>query len=446
MPRLFMFDLDDGGVDLVHDPLHSPGLTAAQNVAFLKNQAQGGIGTRGGLAALTTSAMSGGVLGVGVVPIAYPGTRRLMLGLNTGEAGQWKYTNDGTTFAALTANNLRMTGIDKNPLSGTVGLASMYAAQRTATYLGVNYFPNDAYTQYPTGGFGPPVINMWNTFDAVFTQLSVPTNPTATAGSTTLWVADMLVANGVIYLAVYDDGGAGVNLKGRVLSYDPVTGECFELGNRFGNGTGENTNGFPLCLAWYQNRLWAGTWGGTAVSLGKVYSIRPGVEETWTLELTGTNHNGYYMSLCQYGANLYAATDADAGGPGTSIIQQRTATGTWSTSFTAPANGISYLSGLIVFNSLLFACYYKSATGVVLIKKYDGTTWTTDLDVAGTYAAKPPGAPMVYQNALYWPFLGSETLATSTAGFLLKRTTGAVWSRQVNATGIRGLGHYTPPG
>jgi hypothetical protein len=69
--------------------------------------------------------------------------------------------------------------------------------------------------------------------------------------------------------------------------------------------------------------------------------------------------------------------------------------------------------------------------------------WATDLDVGGTYAIKPPGLPFLFRGDLYWPFLGADSSAGNTTGFLLKRTTGAVWSRPLNAVGIRGcLGQW----
>jgi hypothetical protein len=228
------------------------------------------------------------------------------------------------------------------------------------------------------------------------------------------------------------------------LQLDPVNGTLTLIGNRFGNGAGENGKGFPFCLTSYLGSLYAGTYGISGNNQGGVYRIVAGLEETWTLDLTATLHNGYYMSLCPFNGNLYAATDADASG--TSIVQQRTSKGVWSTSLTAPdATTVTYFTGLIVFNGLLFCCYYNSSGGKVLIKKYDGTTWSTDLDVAATYAAKPPGLPFIFRGNLYWPFLGSETGPTNTTGFLLKRTTAGAWSRQVNAVGIRGcLGQYVP--
>jgi len=149
------------------------------------------------------------------------------------------------------------------------------------------------------------------------------------------------------------------------------------------------------------------------------------------------------MSLCPYNGQLYAATDADSSG--TAIIQQRTSAGVWTTSLSAPATNVGFFCSLIVFDGNLYAGYYKGTpTTSTLIKKYDGTSWTTDKDVGVDIAALVPGKPFVFLDALYWPFyeLTSESSLTC---FLLKRTTGGVWSQVLSGVGIRGgLGQYTP--
>lgn len=427
--------IGERGVQIVPSPLHTPdgGLLVAQNVEFIRDQGIGGIGTRGGLARLNGSALAGSVIALSNVPLAYPGEFDLMVGLNAGETNTWDKSPDGAVYTGLPSSTLlRPAGVDKSPSAAGGGGISL--GQRAASYRGAFYYAGDNYVVDTTQ---PPFVNFNGTTS--FEQFRVPTNPTSSGPCK--WIADTWIANGVIYLAVFDPGGVAPSHKGRVLAYDPSNGTLLLVGNRFGNGAGENTAGFPFCLTTYLGRLWAGTYGISGNNQGKVYSLLPGVDETWQLDLTATLHNGYFMSLCAYNGNLYAATDADSSG--TAIIQQRTPLGVWSTSLSAPAAASNYFAGLTVFNSLLFAAYYKTATGVVLIKKFDGSSWTTDLDVAGTYAAAVPGIPFQFRGALYWPFIGSETNATSTTGFVLKRTTGGVWSRPLNAVGIRGcLGQF----
>lgn len=430
--------IGERGVQITPSPIHTPdgGLLRAENVEFIRDQGLGGLGTRDGLTVLAgMGALAGAVQQMISVPLAYPGEFDLMLGLNTGEASAWKKSVDGTTYANLSTAVLgRPAGIDKSP--STLGAGAISSGQRCASYKGQFYYPGDSYVVDTTA---PPFLVFNGT--TAYEQFRVPTNPTSSG--VPRWIADTFISNGIIYLAVYDPSGVAPDHKGRVLAYDPSAGSLVELGNRFGQDAGENGKGFPFCLTSYLGKIWVGTYGISGNNQGKVYAIQPGVDETWTLDLTATLHNGYFMSLCPYKGKLYAATDADSSG--TAIVQARTSAGVWSTSLTAPAANNNYFTGLIEFNNLLFCCYYKSSSGVVLIKVFDGTTWSTDLDVAGTYAAKAPGLPFIFLGNLYWPFLGGETSAGSTAGFLLKRTTGAVWSRPLNAIGVRGcLGQWVP--
>ncbi len=440
--KLNIFNFGDQGVDIVKSPLHilDGAWTLAQNAEFCLQGGQGGIKKRGGLAKFNAVALAGAVQALGVAPFPYPGTIDLMVALNAGETNTWDKSPDGTTYTGLTSAQLeRGAGIDKTPTA----LSSISCGGRCASFNSRFFYPGDSFVQYPTGGHTAPPIVVWNG-TSYAELLRIPSNPTATAGSHPIWISDLWMADNQIYLAVYDPGGVAPNHKGRVLQFDPTAGTLTTIGNRFGNGTGENAAGFPFCMTSYLGSLYAGTYGISGNNQGKVYRIIPGLEETWTLDLTATLHNGYYMSLCPYQGQLYAATDADSSG--TAIVQVRTSVGVWSTSLTAPAANSNYFCSLIVFNNLLFCAYYKTSSGVCLIKKYDGSSWTTDLDVGATYvASRPPGIPFVFRGALYWPFLGSESSASSTAGFLLKRDNAGVWTQPLNLKGIRGcLGQYVP--
>ena len=439
--KISIYNWGDLGVDLVKSPIHleDGAWTSLQNAEFPDHLGQGGMKKRGGLSRVNASALAGGVQAMSNVPFAYPGSTFLMLALNTGETNAWDKSTDGASFSGLTTSQLqRYASIGKIP----TGASSLFAASRPASFQRLFYYPGDNYTLASTS----PTVVVWDGTTA-YEMFRIPTNPSAAAGTVPLWISDFFIADGLIYIAVYDSGGTAPDKKGRVFEFDPTNGTLTQLGNAFGDGSGENTKGFPFCLASYLGQIFVGTYGISGNNLGRVYRILPGVDESWTLDLAATLHNGYFMSMAVYQGNLYVGTDADSSG--TSIIQKRTSTGTWSTSFTAPASNVSYCAGLIVYNNLLFACYYKSGSAC-LIKKFDGSSWTTDLDVAATYALKPPASPYVFGSGvgdLYWPFMGSESSESSTAGFLLKRDSAGVWTRPLNSVGIRGgLGTYTPPG
>lgn len=425
----------DKGVDLVASPLHTPdgGLLSAQNVEFIRTFGIGGIGTRGGLAAINSTPAAGAIVALANVPIDYPKTLDLIIGLNSGETPTWLATPDGSSYASLLSTLLpKVQGITKNPTFW--GGAVIPLGIRIASYKNQLFYPGDNYILYPTANHtAPPFVVYTGTI--AFEQFRVPTNATATAGSHPFAILDVWIDNGVIYLAVYDSGGVAPDLKGRVLAFDPTNGELVLIGNRFGNGSGENGKGTPFCLTSYLGQIWAGTWGSAGNNQGAVYRIQVGIDETWTADHTATVHNGYYTSLASYRGKLYASTDADAAG--TAIVEARSSSGAWSTSLTAPVGNVSYFAGLTVFNDHLFVCFYKQGS-TVLIKVFDGTSWTTDVDVKGTYAEALPGAPYVFSGKLYWPFIGNAASDTDTTGFLLQRTSGGVWTRVLNARGLRG--------
>jgi hypothetical protein len=429
------------GLNLVASPLHTPdgSLLVAENVEFRRDdEGIGGIASRRGLAAQNGSALAGSVKELANVPLAYPNIQHLAVGLNGDDTTNgWKESVDGVTFNnILNALLFRPAGL-ANVLPSGLNATVIFASPRIASYKNGLYYASDDYVQ---GTTAPPIVKFDGT--NAWTQFRIPANPSV-AGSLCLAVQDMIVADGLIYLAVWDSGGSAPNLKGRVLSYDPSTGTLRQIGNRFGQDTGENGKGRPFCLCKAYGYLWCGTYGQGGNNQGGMYRIVPDLDVSWTLDLTATIHNGYFMSCAEYHGTLYAATDADASG--TAIIQKRSGTGAWTTTQTAPVANNGYFSCLFVFNDLLFAHFYKSTDNKSIIYSFDGTTWSSDLDVHATYAAaKGPGFPFTFGGAMYWAFLGSDSL-TSATGTLLKRTTAGAWTQPIAAGAVRGpLGYYVP--
>ncbi len=314
----------------------------------------------------------------------------------------------------------------------------------SATNVGVYGNAIGTSTDEPLGswgneGFGDGThLNLGE--DAGFTYngpvLGIPNNPLAVGPAR--WISDLWVNNGLIYIGVYDLGGVAPDLNGRVLAFNPDTRAVDQVGKLpFGDGTGEMQQGFPFCLTSYLGQLWAGTYGVTAAgTLGNLYRILPGVDDNWTLDKAALAASGYYMSLCEYNGNLYAASSSTAAG-NTARVEQRTAAGVWSTSHSAADTGISYHCGLIVFDGDLYVAFFKN-TVRCLIKKFDGTSWTTDKDVGVDFASlsAAPGMPFLYGTDLYWPF--TDLTAAGTGGFLLKRTPAGVWSQVLTGISIRG--------
>ena len=429
----------DRGVQLTGTPLHTPegGLLSAQNVEFIREFGLGGIGSRGGLARLNTGALAGAVTHIQNLPFAYPNELVMMVALNSGETPTWKKTLDGTTYTDLTSVDVEREAGTQKMASAAVNPQNFFIPQRSVSYKRRFFFAGDNYTVDVT----QPVMVM---FDGVlYSELFRLPNNASQPTTVSRWINDMVAANGIIYISTFEGGGVAPDHKGRVIAFDPEFGSLTLIGNRFGNGTGENLGGMPYCITSFLGSIWVGTMGISGNPNGKIYRIIPGIEDVWTLDHNAGADTGYYMSLLQFQGSLYAAQSSDASG--NAKIEKRTAAGVWTDSFTGPDTGVAYCGGLVEFNNLLFACYYRTG-GKNLIKKFDGSSWVTDKDVGVDYTAttKAPGQPFVFAGNLYWPFF-EDSSDTSLTNFLLKRTTAGVWSKVLNNVGVRGgLGMYRP--
>lgn len=428
----------DAGVQLTSSPLHTPagGLLSAQNCEFIRDMGLGGIGSRGGLARLNSSALSGAVVHVQNLPFAYPNELVLLVAMNGAATESWKKSTDAVTFTDIAAATLeRQVAIDKfNAVSIHGGI--FYLPRRGCTYKRRFFFAGDNYTVDTTA---PPLVT-WDGTTA-FEMFRMPNNPNATG--VPRWIIDCWPADGFIYLSTWEFGGVAPDHKGRVVRFDPENGTLTLVGNRFGDGSGENTGGMPYCLGTYLGKLWAGTMGISGNPNGKVWRIDPNVDETWTLDQTLGVDEGYLMSILQYKGNLFFACSADASG--TPKVKRRTAAGVYSDSLTGAGVGQGYMGGLIEFNGELYCVEFQSGTRC-LVKKYDNASWVTDKNVGVDLATTghAPGQPLVFNNALYWPFF-DHTNDSAATNFLLKRTTGGVWSTVLSNAKLRGgLGMYRP--
>jgi hypothetical protein len=428
------------GVNLVASPLHTPdgGLLSSQNVEFIREMGIGGIGSRGGLAPLNTNALAGPVMAVANVPLTLPTVdpatqAAIMVACDTGETETWKVTLNGTAYTDLLAAAVaRMSSIDKMPATPS---AIPPAQPRVVAFNNNLYYPADS---------AIAELLVYNSALAKSASVFVvPGNPAATADP--LWMTDLLIVGGHLFFGVYDAGGVAPNHKGRVLQFTPSTGLLVQVGNLpFGNGATELAGGMPYCLGNFSGRLWAGTYGiSGAGALGKLYSILAGVDVDWTLDHTAVASSGYFTSLCEYNGKFYAATTANDAAFA-ARVEQRTAAGVWSTSFTGPDTNTSYCSSLIVFGGNLYAAYFKD-TVRVLVKKFDGTTWTTDKDIGVDFGnlSAAPGMPFIAAGNLYWPF--TNLTAAGTTGFIAKRTAAGAWSQVLTGVSLRGaIGAYVP--
>lgn len=237
-----------------------------------------------------------------------------------------------------------------------------------------------------TVGTTSPTLRL---FDGSFDR-EVCTIPNTAAGAIPKAVMTILVANGNVYLSTFDSGTSSADWAGRVFVFDVETGKLTPLGDAFTTGQ------LPYALAWHNGRLWCGTNRQVATSSGKVYYFRPGVDTTWTAEYDlSTASMGGVASLLSYKGLLYIGCTAPAATFAKVLVRgtdNAYSTSTTASGGTAVANN-GYLA-MVEFGSNLYASYWNNdATPKSLIKKFDGTTWSTAYTGASTTLVPYVGFP-----------------------------------------------------
>lgn len=429
------YNFGGDGVNLVKDKLQlGPAeATQLQNAELVFDEARGGIGAlskRGGLAALT-SALAGTIYGMLGLSLKTTYTRTLYAALGSAGANTWRKSTDGTTWTNTSS-----------PLAHGVNSKFTDAngerdARRATAFRNVILYQGNSYTK---GTDKPPLV-LWDGTNAL-TVTSIPIGPSATTNTPAYAIVDMLVANGKVYFAVHDPGGSGANLAGRVMSLDLETGTIAQVANAFGSGTGEVTGGYPCCLCWYQNQLFVGLQTNTTTdAIGKVVRCYPDIDTTWTSDVS--NLSGLPCSMAVYAGDLYVGVQSSSAS-NCKVYKRSATTETYAASFTSAAGtaGSAFCGSLIVFNDELYAVeYFSGATDVVHVKKFDGSSWTTDRDVDANDpidATTPqmPGGAVVLSSKLYIVFRVATDGGTN--GFILQRNTSGTWARVDSSANLSG--------
>ena len=422
MGKINNYDFGGGGNNRVKNPLQLADneLTQSQNAELIPDEAKGGEGAlskRGGLSALTT-ALAGAISGLGTLPLQTTYTRYLYVSLQNADADRFLSSTDGTTFVATSSPLLAM---DEDAYGGGIKAGGL----RMGTFGKALYYPGDDIS----ASLGP-ALQSWDGTNA-FTVGRIPTGPSSD-GTACLSIGDVLVANGKVYFTVFDPPASTPNARGRVLSFNPNTGQMKQICEAFGTAP-FMTAGQPISLAFYNGQLWAGL-DDRAAGAGKVVRCYPDVDETWTVDTAALD--GPVYSLESYRGNLYAAQFK---GGANALISVRTAsTGLWTTSYTGSAVANAYIKGLTVFNDELYAVEHAT-TPLVHVKKFDGSSWTTDRDMDssdGAVAGNFPEGLLVFNSALFVAV--RATTSSAADGFVMKRTTAGVWSKIVAAENIGG--------
>jgi hypothetical protein len=437
--HIAIYGFGGGGVNLVKDPLEldDSEATQLQNAELIPDEAKGGEGSlskRGGLAALT-SALAGSVLGIVAMPLQTTYVRTLYVAFGDAATGtrKWKYSTDGSAFSDSTGPLLHATDEKFKTFSSGVG-ALEYCQRRPVSWRNTIFYNGDDYTQ---GSANPPIA-AWDGTNA-YTLTSIPAGPNSTTGAAPAVISDMVVANGVIYLAVIDPAYSGT-LKGRVLKLDPRTGILSQVANPFGSGTGEQTGGAPIALCWFNGQLWVAQHNGNdGSSSGSVCRCYPAADSTWTQDTASLD--GFPQSLIVFKGNLYACMQGNKGTAG--VAKRTTSSGAWASvdTFASTADGVAS-APFVLSDTLYYVRYDNAASHKCLIRKStDGSAWTTDLDIESAYT-KTAGTD--WFEPVHALQLGSDVFVSfrssdqdNTDGQLLKLSGGS-WSRALSDQNIQG--------
>jgi len=421
-------------VNLVKSPLKldpSEG-TQFQNAELRPDAAIGGedvLCKRGGFAALT-SALAGSVIGFINWSVKTTFTRTLYIARGTATSATFA-TYDGSTLATTTTPLVHasfLQYVDEN---------NVLDARRIAAFRGLLIYAGNAYTK---GTDNAPIVSFDGT--TAYTITSAPPSPEA--GTNQVYaIVDALAANGKIYLAVHEQGDAAPDNSGRVLSLDIESGEMQQVCEPFGTGAGtQQSKGAPSCLAWYQGHLWVGqNHENNTDGIGKISRCIPGVSTTWIADVSDLT--GSVSSLAVYNGALYAGTQSSVSAAEKVYVRSLTAN-TWSASFTGVgAAGAGHVTSLCVYGSNLYALQYHSTAPTIHIKKWDGSSWTTDRDLDASDSAVAgllPGSMVTFGSDLYAVIRASS--ATATDGFIMKLSSGT-WSKLSTGNYAGGLAVLT---
>lgn len=194
-------------------------------------------------------------------------------------------------------------------------------------------------------------------------------------------VISMIAANGVIYFSTLDTGASHSDWAGRVFELNPDSGDITVLGSSFSGGN------LPYALAWHMGRLFVGTNSGAMADGYNVYFYRPGIDTSWTLDVTfggGSAFSGI-TSMTSYKGQLFAGTAVGStGGIRQALVLTRDSTGTYTSTNASGDSGAtvdtdSAFVSLCEFGGNLYAGYFGGVSGTkkALIRKWNGSSWST---------------------------------------------------------------------
>lgn len=411
--KLDVYNLGERGVVLVKSPVHEDDgdLILAQNATPDPAGLEGGIRKRDGMTKLNAVAMTGSIEGAASIPLPAPGTRTYYVGQQEMSGVQpsdtWYSSLGGITWAGRSTPSLPA-AIWIMDVGGTAGHGAAISFRRRFFYSG-----------YIIVGSESAVIRVWD--GATDTELCRAPNAQGSVIRTET-IRHLWMHRGFLYAI------ARATASTAILRINIVTGSLERVGAEFGA-----TNAACFGLS-FLDRVWV----GFEATNGLLYSFRNGAE-AWVLERTAAAATHYTHGV-NYKGDLYVGTLYQ---PGTAAIVEKrlTSTGAWSTSLTGPDTSLNLFTCFAVFNGELY-CVYKSTTSL-LVKKFDGSSWVTDLDVLGVpFVNAEPSGVLAETDALYIVF--SQPSPAYAEGYVLRRTTAGAWSKVADPPNSNGMIAYLP--
>jgi hypothetical protein len=444
MGKLDIYNIGKGGVNNTKSPLHleDTELVSCQNAEPNLEGREGGLRKRGGFEVVNASALNSGASIHGLVnlPLLTTFTYTLFAQIldPSSATGTWYTSADGSTWTPVSVPQRAATWV-----SGSFPNVN-YFNPRIVNVKNSLIYPGDDYVVWNGANYTDPTLRAYidGATDVKLTDINIGAE--GTAGSSPYALTDMVVVNGKLYFGVYEQSTA--TNGGRVLSMDLSTGIIKQVGNQFGGGSTAVSGGIPWTLCSYRGQLYCGLHGISGASSGKVVRINPDADSTWTTDVTGLQ--GYPISLCVYKGDLYAGLQGDTA-EAALVVRRAAGTGSWSTSDTGAGSttGVKYYGTLIVHNGTLLAVYHHTNDDLLTVRAFDGTTWTTDVDIDSNFtptgvtdfgAVKPGQANILPADGALYLIVRADGTAT-TNGFIMKRTTAGSWSI---ATQGKNLGMY----
>ena len=371
MPKLDLYALGARGVDLTNSVIHTEDGTfsSAQNATPDVRGEAGAVTKRDGLTAINSSALAGAIKGAVYAPLTdRSGTnaataRRVYIACNPAPTTPtWSFSTD--SFVSVTSD---ITTSPAAPTDASANAAGGGAVTAVTIDNKIYYVP-DAYTDNVDA---PPVRVFDGVVDREFVRL--PNNPD-TSRVFPIGVSHMIAVGSIIYIAVMDAGTTSANEQSSVLSLDTRTGVITRIGATF--PTGKTVH----ILAWHLGRLWAfHGCNDFSSTTSKIYFIRPGIDTAWTDDETLPADSGHGGFLIDFRGTLFAGFYGFATTSPAAIHARSPADGSWSVNETS-AVGDEYRS-CDVFKDNLYTTKFVQSGGGALVRKYDGTSWSTVLDV-----------------------------------------------------------------